>query len=143
DYKAYEQERDEFIRSERGHATLLKGGIVRRLAHEIANIQSIYMGPEPNRVVQECEIEGTTYIEDELTPQELDVIVGLYRILTPQSDKQGSFVSWWPPADVWAVCGVNMGYWTRENENWFQRRLDGIRNNVSKPLTRQQWRSEL
>ncbi|KAI0337019.1 hypothetical protein BDW22DRAFT_1304455, partial [Trametopsis cervina] len=145
DYQAYVIQRDEFLKSPRGPTALLKGGIVWRLAIGTASIRTLCIGPESDRTVQETSLRGTTYIEDELSIQELDIVVGTYRILTHRSHAamQGSFVSWWPPHDIWQMSGVQMGYWTLENESWYQNRLLKIRDNTAKHFTRHQWLSEL
>ena len=48
-------------------------------------------------------------------------------------------LSWWPPVDVWELCGLNRRMWTPDAEEWFQRRLRGIHEGTQSVLTRSQW----
>jgi hypothetical protein len=54
-------------------------------------------------------------------------------------------MSWWPLHSTWmsASAGWNAGYWTPDNEVWFQKRLDDIRAGIAKPRTTTQWREDL
>ena len=42
--------------------------------------------------------------------------------------EQTSNVSWWPKQSTWEACGLNVGYWSVDNETWFQKHLENIRN---------------
>ncbi|KAF8588255.1 hypothetical protein K439DRAFT_1286917, partial [Ramaria rubella] len=63
--------------------------------------------------------------DDEISDMEIDLICGVYRIYTGNKE-QCSEDSWWPKHSQWAVCGLNMGYWTLLCEVWFQIRLEEI-----------------
>ena len=51
--------------------------------------------------------------------------------------------SWWPTQYTWEASGMNAGYWTDENEDWYIARLHAIRNGNANIKTTKQWRSEL
>lgn len=53
--------------------------------------------------------------------------------------------SWWPLPTSWGAPsnGNNLGYWSDENEDWFQQRLQQIRAGQAGPLTVTEWRRKL
>lgn len=53
--------------------------------------------------------------------------------------------SWWPLPKSWGTAsnGFNLGYWSDQNEAWFQSRLQQIRAGQAGPLTITQWRRAL
>jgi hypothetical protein len=36
-------------------------------------------------------------------------------------------MSWWPKQSTWNQCGLDWGYWTVRDEEWFQGRLAFIK----------------
>lgn len=51
--------------------------------------------------------------------------------------------SWWPQAHQWLDSGADLGYWTQNNESWFQLRSAGIRRGDFNCRTGTQWRDPL
>jgi hypothetical protein len=51
-------------------------------------------------------------------------------------------MSWFPKASTWEVSGWNHGYWTADNEQWYQNRLRNIREGAG-PKSAREWRSFL
>ena len=37
-------------------------------------------------------------------------------------------VSWWPKQSMWEGSGLDVGYWLSDDEAWYQKRLELIRN---------------
>ncbi|KAH7868479.1 uncharacterized protein C8R40DRAFT_1018407, partial [Lentinula edodes] len=126
DYRAYEVVRDEFLRSARGRAALLSGGIVARLAREIVNEDDVCDGPTVH-ALQEGEHalcvwevgRGRAFWDEQLTTEEIDLICGTY---------ETAMRSWWPCPNFWKTCGLNCGFWSKDAEDWFQKRLTKIQN---------------
>lgn len=56
---------------------------------------------------------------------------------------QVAYKSWWPLPYTWDVAGVNMGFWSDENERWYQQRLREILDGKAEPLGAEQWRNKL
>ncbi|RDX40117.1 hypothetical protein OH76DRAFT_1305915, partial [Lentinus brumalis] len=50
-------------------------------------------------------------------------------------------LSWWPKPTTWASSGMYTGIWNPWNEDWFQKRLSGIRNGTAQPMNASSWRS--
>ena len=44
---------------------------------------------------------------------------------------------------VWKECGLDVGHWTEQNEEWFKARLASIRAGKAKPVGQNKWRSNL
>lgn len=77
DYLLYETQRDDFLRSRRGRAAVMKGGIVWRLAVEVLGIEAVLLGPATEIDVGfNIDVDGVTLVDDELTENEMDFICG-------------------------------------------------------------------
>jgi hypothetical protein len=52
-------------------------------------------------------------------------------------------VSWFPPPNIWNLCGYNVGQWTEECEIWFQQHISKIQHGKFQPLSIKDWRSSI
>jgi len=50
-------------------------------------------------------------------------------------------VSWFPPPNIWNLCGYSVGQWTEACEIWFQEHVKKIRSGAFQPLSSSGWRS--
>lgn len=89
DYNSYELVRNDFLRSARGRAALLAGGIIARLARGIVDANDVYDGPTGHALHEGeqalCVWEaGQTcaFWDDNLTNEEMDLICGSYEVAT-------------------------------------------------------------
>ncbi|KAL0947276.1 hypothetical protein HGRIS_013397 [Hohenbuehelia grisea] len=143
-YEIYEMKRDEFLRTPRGRAVLMKGGILWRLARDVVNIESVLDGPtEWAKDLTSRRSGPSVSVDDELSEQELEFICGTYRVHTDLKSDQISLSSWWPSHIVWAGSGLNLMAWSDDAEAWFQRRLEDIRENRATLKTSDAWRKSL
>jgi hypothetical protein len=143
EYAAYEATRDTFLKSPRGRAALLTGGIVWRLSIATLHEDDILAGPSSYAAaygVQHYSHQGWS-CDDKLTSDELDLICGVYRVFTQPSGDQVSDKSWWPKHSAWMKSGLNWGIWTAKDENWFMRRLKLIREGKATVLSSTKWNS--
>ncbi|KZP02660.1 hypothetical protein FIBSPDRAFT_666587, partial [Athelia psychrophila] len=141
DYIAYEAHRHAFLRSDRGRAAILQGGIVWRLAYDSVDEEIIRHGPYDIRTSTYNHFDGDLQgsWDDKLTDEELDLICGVYKVRTGQGI-QGSDCSWWPKQSTWEGSGLNIGCWTPDCERWYQRRLELLRGGKETLKTAKQWR---
>jgi hypothetical protein len=58
------------------------------------------------------------------------------------STDQTAEMSWFPKHNVWAQSGYNVGQWTQECEDWFEKRMTEIQEG-GQPLDSHTWRSKL
>lgn len=89
DYASYCLERDELLRNPRvARQALKRGGIIWRLATDVASFQDVLGGPSVIATLQHC---GTVYsdanantlwIDDVLDPTEEDILSGVYYVYT-------------------------------------------------------------
>ena len=105
---------------------------------------------------------GPDYLDDQLTESEIDVICGVYHVLTSmwsvlafawsditdrsataQHTDQEKHQSWWPRPNSWSNCPFDTGFWTPMAESWFQSRLKKMRAGEAQPYHVQQWKSSL
>lgn len=84
DYKGYERDRAEFLQSDRVGAAIKQGGIVWRLAVEHLRLEDIMVGPLdlPSALYERFDGEPVGGWDDDLNPNELNLICGVYRIFT-------------------------------------------------------------
>ncbi|KAI0683245.1 hypothetical protein BC835DRAFT_1236207, partial [Cytidiella melzeri] len=52
-----------------------------------------------------------------------------------------SIVSWWPIHNTWLDSGLNVGFWSQEAEDWFQKRLKDIVEGTATPVSNHEWKS--
>lgn len=84
DYKGYERDRAAFLLSDRGRAAIQEGGIVWRLAVEHLRLDDILGGPVDlaAAIYERFDGEPVGGWDDQLTDAELNLICGVYRIIT-------------------------------------------------------------
>jgi hypothetical protein len=144
EYLAYEAKRDEFLDSHRGRAALLTGGIVWRLAIDAQAEDCVLDGPSPDAAAygsrHQSKLLGDA-CDDKLTPEELDLICGVYRVYTQATRSQTADMSWWPKHSTWLKSGLNWGAWTPNDEHWYQERLKKIRAGTATALSATSWSS--
>ncbi|KAJ7288024.1 hypothetical protein C8J57DRAFT_1047354 [Mycena rebaudengoi] len=144
DYAEYEQLRDQFLRSPRGRAARLAGGILGRLARDVVSDEEVCLGPSTEVLSTGVRLwDGTgptTYWDDVLTEQEVDLICGVYEVAT---GKQKTHISWWPRPRAWLTSGIYTGWWSPDCERWYQRRLEAIGSDSAKPSPQTKWKSHI
>jgi hypothetical protein len=95
------------------------------------------------------QLSGDYYWDDDLSADEEQIICGVYKISTgplassychplanillgqrepTNQGQQTADVSWWPKQSTWEGCGLSVKYWSSDDEVWFQKRLETIRN---------------
>lgn len=84
DYETYESIRNNFLRTPRARAALLKGGIVWRLARDIVTEAAVLSGPssEVYHTGGQVICSSGTLVDDELSDDELNLISGVYKVFT-------------------------------------------------------------
>lgn len=50
---------------------------------------------------------------------------------------------WWPKPSAWESSGLNVGYWSPDCENWYQRRLQTIRDGNATLRSGTQWKDAM
>ena len=82
EYIVYERVRDSFlVNNAHARAALSSGGIVWRLSIDCLQVQSAFRGPTTQPEHQAClKLNGTVYAYDTLSPNEEDIICGVYKV---------------------------------------------------------------
>ncbi|KAI0643574.1 hypothetical protein C8Q79DRAFT_914497 [Trametes meyenii] len=147
DYCIYEARAYEILTSPRGRAAILEGGLIWRLALEIFGNQvhrRAVEGPSEgvSKYAHKVAVGRETYFDDALTPEEIDIICGTYKI-AESSSNDPTHLSWWPRPTQWMSSGLNLGHWSQLAERWFVRRLDSIRRGNALPLSGKTWKSNM
>ncbi|KAG6818734.1 hypothetical protein H0H93_002305 [Arthromyces matolae] len=149
DYNAYVAHRDHLFSSFIGRASLLAGGIVARLAYSTVRFESVYFGPSDDVFDFGscfCSDSPFGYWDDCLTENDTDVICGVYRVGTNQRHgdaSQTTDLSWWPKPSVWNSCGLYVGFWSKDCEQWFQDRLTKCLAGTADLKNSKEWRHSL
>ncbi|KAK7684320.1 hypothetical protein QCA50_012644 [Cerrena zonata] len=127
-------------------AAFTHGGIIWRLASEsvqqrgVMDLSSTELPTHNAALINTVDLpQMVTY---SLSPSEIEMIVGAY---TDYNDRQKQLTTytWWPTPTIWNSSGLNVGYWTRGCEVWFQDILQKIREGKHYPLSQSQWRKIL
>ncbi|KAF8997953.1 hypothetical protein BDZ89DRAFT_893743, partial [Hymenopellis radicata] len=67
--------------------------------------------------------------EEELTEDQIDLICGTYRVRN--NSEHPSLLSWFPKPNSWATSSLDVGFWSADDETWYQQRvrayLDGTK----------------
>ncbi|KIJ28232.1 hypothetical protein M422DRAFT_135541, partial [Sphaerobolus stellatus SS14] len=81
-------------------------------------------------------------IENVLSPQEADIICGAYQVFHGMSapKRHATHLSWWPKPAVWAISGLDVGYWSSECESWYRERIMQINESTAGLRTSDQWK---
>ncbi|KAJ7039716.1 hypothetical protein C8F04DRAFT_949062 [Mycena alexandri] len=86
DYRAYVATYTRFLLSPRGRAAVLQGGVIGRLARCVVPLEEVLRGPTEDATIDGiCLWDGVSqdaYWGDNLTPQEIDLLCGVYHIAT-------------------------------------------------------------
>jgi hypothetical protein len=64
-------------------------------------------------------------------------------ILIVGKGKQVVQWSWWPKANTWHQCRLNVGYWSADCKAWFQNRLEAICSGKATLLSASEWWEKL
>ncbi|KAK6988826.1 hypothetical protein R3P38DRAFT_2572887 [Favolaschia claudopus] len=153
DYAAYINARDRFLASSRGALALRYGGVVARIARSVLSLEDGAFHPTDEAV--DCGVcyhdgrRGETYWDGELTPDEIDLICGVYHIATGQRDinaprnRQTTIISWWPRPVNFLKSGINVGWWSPACENFYQRRLAQIAKGDASLPSQIDWKNNM
>lgn len=162
DYRAYMSRLGTFFaqRPRVAAAALAQGGIAWRLAVEVLGLDidlvlngAVFTGESSAIAVanfpQWCHDvdEGEWFF----LVGGYDILTGSFRLFHTQSfanantgnGLQTRDISWWPKINVWNGCGLDLGCWTPQCEQWFQRRLERILSGTERPQGTSRWKKNL
>ncbi|KAK0230328.1 hypothetical protein IW262DRAFT_1453227 [Armillaria fumosa] len=140
-----------FLRSQRGRAALLAGGILGCITQDFISNDEVYLGPSADvlksGIYFVADGESTpVFWDDALTDDEIDLLCGIYKVETGHrngSEPQHSFVLWFPKPAAWETSGLNIGFWSSDCELWYQGHLNEINSPDPVLWTTNQWRHSL
>ncbi|KAK7458687.1 hypothetical protein VKT23_009686 [Stygiomarasmius scandens] len=141
EYTAYEAAKNDVLLSSKGRLALMQGGILWRLAKDIVASQTVPHGPRSSvkqNGISFGSLDDHDLCEEVLTEDEVNTIVGLYKVDTGTRN-QTSDRSWWPKPGTWAKGNRTFGYWTADDEKFYQQRLIDIRKGTARPKKASQW----
>ncbi len=145
DYRMYLHRRAAMFASPHIRRAALKyGGIIWRLAVEDSGMDLQEMlhdsiaGPSPQalRTQRHTHIvinSNEEFKDDGLNEFELNDIVGCLLQQAAHGVERCTIVSWWPRSTLWDNADVNCGFWTVENERWYQKYKSYLEHGSAKP----------
>ncbi|XP_006464139.1 hypothetical protein AGABI2DRAFT_194706, partial [Agaricus bisporus var. bisporus H97] len=152
DQEFYHHQCRQIMSSPRARAALMRGGFARRVALQFMNSSEALRGPcgtyhDPHFMFVAKDVNGSEYVDDELSDKEYDLLCGLYLQFTGDHLHVAK-VSWFPQCWVFEGSGMDLGRWTKHAERFWEKRTDAIlndeiNNNLRVPLNVTQWRSKL
>lgn len=140
DYETYVSRRANVFKQTQAQSVLSRGGIAWRLAIEVVRDIGVVAQTLTDDNVAQRRDEGTNP-----TISEWSDIYGLIPIRDGDGNAahKATFVSWWPTDSQWRKGRMAIGWWTADNEEWFQDRLWQITHKNAQPLSSSSWASEL
>ncbi|KAJ7092014.1 hypothetical protein B0H15DRAFT_777734, partial [Mycena belliarum] len=147
DYNSYVAKRTEFFQSPRGPLAASAGGIIGRLARltikdldtEILLFEEIDEETSDRQIISS---KGGALYHDCLTPEEEDLICGVYPVhLT--SGHQTQRLSWWPQPAAFFTSGFHCGWWSPRCEDWFIAQLRKMEEGQGRLLTQNAWKAQM
>ncbi|GJF00665.1 hypothetical protein PsYK624_169610 [Phanerochaete sordida] len=150
DYQLYIDRRRAIINGPRAAAALAKGGIVWRLVYEELEPGESLLERHYSDQNTVLRVGENSYETCAISDEELNCICGVYRIYADSTNSAASESSWWPKYSTWKNSGMDVGYWTKMNEEWFVHRREqlqaAIREGSNEALTLRtatDWRRKL
>ncbi|KAI0069454.1 hypothetical protein K474DRAFT_1610439 [Panus rudis PR-1116 ss-1] len=133
DFKAYYLRLKDFFKKPYvTHAALRKGGIIWRITYWVLQDNHSHCEDvgHTSDLLSHGELlqgDGGIYVDENLSKDEEDLIVGTYKVYTDVGPDQAADCSWWPNYSVWRTCSYGAaGYWTPKCEAFFQGRVNDI-----------------
>ncbi|RDX41186.1 hypothetical protein OH76DRAFT_1299030, partial [Lentinus brumalis] len=152
DYTNYISHVLDLLHQPHARAALMRGGITWRLVMEIMTthrrlwdvfVEVITAGPSSDPayhdVVTVPSEDGYVEVDDELLTEELDLISGVYKVYTGNTED----ASWWPKHSHWVRSGMFTGFWTPWNEIWFATHMQKVRSGQQGTWNSQIWNKKL
>lgn len=144
EYLAFHEARDDLFAS-KARAALLAGGLAWRMAqdyladHDIMEL--LLSGPAMLNRCLGKDNEGYGWWDEGLSSYDRNILSGVYEVgnckywsfqvgaliyspLDSDHDSRANkHASWWPKINGhWRTSGINLGHWSRDTEDWYQRR---------------------
>ncbi|KAH6870885.1 hypothetical protein BKA70DRAFT_1242200 [Coprinopsis sp. MPI-PUGE-AT-0042] len=135
DYDSYQQSRNILLAEGRLRAALTRGGIIWRMAAAFLTPSDALSGPSTSASMVRNDRDGVVYVDDALTPVEVQLLCGAYLCCSESADDKGTIRSWWPLPEVFDISGENYGRWTSYRENHYIARHKEIVEGKAQPLT--------
>ncbi|KAL0575267.1 hypothetical protein V5O48_006703 [Marasmius crinis-equi] len=155
DFRAYVAIRAEFFSSPRGRAAVLAGGLLARLAKDSVDKTDVLGGPSRDFLTawmygehfSDPQEQSHIYWDDRLTEEEVNLVCGVYEVATGPILSNGTYqtaeLSWFPKPGAWKVSSLNCGYWSRDAEVWYQKRLAQIEEGNANLLNLVKWKENI
>lgn len=88
---------------------------------------------------------GVVYVDDTLTGDEIDLIIGTYlRQPKESSNVRGvAFPAWWPGPVHFDDSALDFGWWSPIAEKWYRALRTAYRAGTGQPKTGPQWRQSI
>jgi hypothetical protein len=153
DFELYEASLQDWLqrRSVTARAAVAKGGILAQICKEHVSLEDMLRGPSEMAMSSGkyrdtfVSDEYGLFVDDVVTPEEIDYIIGLRVVLRYPLDPYNSgysgvapsdiaYHTYWPHPDTWHQCCYDNGGWSPAAKNW----MDGVWNGYSSHEKRQQ-----
>jgi hypothetical protein len=144
DFQAYEQARDEVLRSEQGRALRLLGGLVGRIASEVVPDIKVLDGPSLANVEVVGVHGSSVFVDDKADDLKVDIVCGIYLVPLHETKKtEHSQPSWWPREITWRLGGLFNDQWLPDAEQYYQARKAQWSKGVYELLKATDWKRKL
>ncbi len=102
-----------------------------------------------------CTADGDELWDEMLTEDQIDIICGVYKVewveesnrrKKTESDRRGQLtehVSWFPKPAAWKGSGLDVGFWSADDESWYLHRVAKYLDGDFKCENQTEWRKSL
>ena len=142
DFAAYENARDDILRSRSGRAIRLLGGIVGRLAVDLVLDYEVLDGPYLTNPVVVGTHGDKEFVDDAVEQRELNVVCGVY-LVEGIFMETGSQMSWWPKHTTFQLTAFAGDQWLPRAEEWYKKRRDELHSGKLTLLAARKWDQSL
>ncbi|KAK0436747.1 hypothetical protein EV421DRAFT_1715719, partial [Armillaria borealis] len=163
DYQSYVRRRQQLFEStEIFRAAVKHGGLIWRLAVEMnpERFEEVILTSPSMRVTQiggvHHMVDGDELWDEVLTEDQIDIICGMYKVewvdekshghKKGESERRGLLtedVSWFPKPTAWKGSGLDVGYWSADDESWYLCRVAKYLDGDFKCENQMEWRKSL
>ncbi|KAF8873539.1 hypothetical protein CPB84DRAFT_1798300 [Gymnopilus junonius] len=143
DYEEYRMQRKAIFQSEVGRGFRMMGGCMWRLASGQVSDDKVLLGPRNLDHIMARFDDNTVLVEDEIPPQSLEVVCGIYYVDESRNGGTVGQPSWWPKWVRWEQGGFDIGQWTPDAEIWFGNRLAELQSGTFAVHPQTLWRKKV
>ncbi|PBK62195.1 hypothetical protein ARMSODRAFT_865774, partial [Armillaria solidipes] len=150
DYQSYVRRRRQLFESTEIFRVAVKhSGLIWHLAVEMnpERFEEVVLTGPSMRVTQIGGVhrtaDGDELWDEVLTEDQIDIICGMYKVEWVDEKSHRQDVSWFPKPTAWKGSGLDVGYWSADDESWYLHQVAKYLDDDFKCENQTEWRKSL